>query len=295
LVIFLRKFLIVNLFNKFISRYSGYIGDKLIVLFEISLIIKIINFIYNSLVHIAHQVIYFQGGKIMMQEVKESVLEVLQAVFPITLAIVLILLVFIGTNLSHLLSFLTSALLVTLGMFFFLIGVKVGMLPIGEAIGADLPKHSSLAFITIVVFLLSFLTTIAEPDVRVLSGIIDLVSQGTINGSTLIISIALGVGFFVATSVLRIIYGTPIKYLFAVSYLIIIVLSFFVPGEYQAISFDAGSVTTGPITVPVIMAIGIGTASVLENKSELSDGFGLMGLASIGPILSIMILGVLIS
>ena len=96
-------------------------------------------------------------------------------------------------------------------------------------------------------------------------------------------------------SVLRIIYGTPIKYLFTVSYLIILVLSFFVPREYQAISFDAGSVTTGPITVPVIMAIGIGIAFVLQDKSELSDGFGLMGLASIGPILSIMILGVLSS
>ena len=229
----------------------------------------------------------------MNGDVKEIALEVLQAVFPITLAVVIILLVFTGTNLSQLISFLISALLVTLGMFFFLIGVKVGMLPIGEAIGADLPKNNSLAFIAIVVFLLSFLTTIAEPDVRVLSSIIDLVSQGTINGSTLTISIALGVGFFMVISVLRIIYGTPIKYLFAISYVIIIVLSFFVPTEYQAISFDAGSVTTGPITVPVIMAIGIGTASVLQDKSELSDGFGLMGLASIGPILSIMILGVL--
>jgi hypothetical protein len=231
----------------------------------------------------------------MMRDIKEDILEVTQAVFPITLAVVLILLVFMGASLDHLISFITSAVLVALGMFFFLIGVKVGMLPIGEAIGADLPKHSSLAFITIVVFLLSFLTTIAEPDVRVLSSIIDLVSQGTVNGSTLIVSIALGVAFFVVTSVLRILYGTPIKYLFAVSYLIIIVLSFFVPDEYLAISFDAGSVTTGPITVPVIMAIGIGTASVLQDKSELSDGFGLMGLASIGPILSIMILGVLVS
>jgi hypothetical protein len=231
----------------------------------------------------------------MMRDIKEVILEVTQAVFPITLAVVLILLVFMGASLDHLISFITSAVLVALGMFFFLIGVKVGMLPIGEAIGADLPKHSSLAFITIVVFLLSFLTTIAEPDVRVLSSIIDLVSQGTVNGSTLIVSIALGVAFFVVTSVLRILYGTPIKYLFAVSYLIIIVLSFFVPDEYLAISFDAGSVTTGPITVPVIMAIGIGTASVLQDKSELSDGFGLMGLASIGPILSIMILGVLVS
>lgn len=230
-----------------------------------------------------------------MRELREIVLEVLQAVLPITLAVVLILLVFVGTNFAYLISFLTSALLVMLGMFFFLIGVELGMLPIGEAIGADLPKHSSLVFITLVVFLLSFLTTIAEPDVRVLSGIIEIVSQGTVVGRTLIISIALGVGFFVVMSVLRIIYGTPIKYLLTVSYLIILLLSFFVPDEYRAISFDAGSVTTGPITVPVIMAIGIGIASVLQDKSELSDGFGLMGLASIGPILSIMILGVLSS
>jgi hypothetical protein len=95
-------------------------------------------------------------------------------------------------------------------------------------------------------------------------------------------------------SILRIIYGIPIKYFFATGYLIIIVLSFFVPSEYLAISFDSGGVTTGPMTVPVIMALGIGTASVLQQKSEL-DGFGLIGFASIGPIISVMLLGVLSS
>ncbi|MDY9928040.1 DUF1538 domain-containing protein [Methanosarcina sp.] len=231
----------------------------------------------------------------MMRDFQETFLEVIQAVLPLTLAVVVIMLVFVGSNLSHFTSFLTGTVLVIVGMTFFLMGVKMGMLPIGEAIGADLPKHGSLIFIATVTFLLSFLATVAEPDVRVLSSMIDSVSEDSIDRNLLIISIAFGVGFFVTFSILRIIYGVPIKYLFAISYLIIIVLSFFTPPEYLAISFDAGGVTTGPMTVPVILALGIGTASVLQDRSQLSEGFGLIGFASIGPIISIMLLGVLSS
>jgi hypothetical protein len=100
------------------------------------------------------------------------------------------------------------------------------------------------------------------------------------------------VGFFVSVSMLRIIYNVPIKYLLTVGYLIVIMLSFLTKPEYIAIAYDAGGVTTGPMTVPVILALGIGTASVLGDKSELSDGFGLIGLASIGPIISVMLMGV---
>ncbi|KKG14275.1 hypothetical protein EO98_09940 [Methanosarcina sp. 2.H.T.1A.6] len=231
----------------------------------------------------------------MMRDFKQTFLEVIQAVLPLTLAVVVIMLVLVGSNLGHITSFLTGTVLVIVGMTFFLMGVKLGMLPIGEAIGADLPKHGSLIFIGAVAFLLSFLATIAEPDVRVLSSMIDSVSEDSIDRNLLIISIAFGVGFFVTFSILRIIYGVPIKYLFAISYLIIIVLSFFTPQEYLAISFDAGGVTTGPMTVPVILALGIGTASVLQDRSQLSEGFGLIGFASIGPIISIMLLGVLSS
>lgn len=229
-----------------------------------------------------------------MRDVKEIFLEIVQAVLPLTLAVTLLMLIFIGVNLDFFISFLTSVVQVILGITFFLLGVKLGMLPMGEAIGADLPKHNSIVFIAVIVFLLSFLTTMAEPDVRVLSNMIDSTSQNNINSGAMIISIALGVGFLVVASILRIIYGIPIKYFFATGYLIIIVLSFFVPSEYLAISFDSGGVTTGPMTVPVIMALGIGTASVLQQKSEL-DGFGLIGFASIGPIISVMLLGVLSS
>lgn len=231
----------------------------------------------------------------MLGDIKETVVEVVQAVFPLALAILLLILIFIGINSNQLASFLTGTLLITLGMIFFLLGVKIGILPMGEAIGADLPKHNSLSFIAIVVFLLSFLTTIAEPDVRVLSNMVNLVSQGSIDNNVMIISIAFGVGFFVVASVFRIIFGISIKYLFAAGYLIILALSFFVPDEYLAIAFDAGGVTTGSITVPVIMAVGIGIVAVLQKKSELSDGFGIMGFASIGPVISVMLLGVLSS
>lgn len=228
----------------------------------------------------------------MIQNFKETFKEVVQAVVPLTTVVFLIMLV-IGIDMDMALSFFTGALLVISGMVLFLMGVKFGMLPIGEAIGSELPKHNSLLFMVLITFILSFMATIAEPDVRILSTMIDSVSDNSIPRNTLVISIAAGVGFFVSVSMLRIVYGTPIKYLLTVSYLILIVLSFFTKPGYLAIAYDAGGVTTGLMTVPLIMALGIGTISVLGGKSELSEGFGLIGMASIGPILSVMLLGIL--
>ncbi|OPY15979.1 MAG: hypothetical protein A4E23_01881 [Methanomethylovorans sp. PtaU1.Bin073] len=228
----------------------------------------------------------------MIQDFKETYKEVIQAILPLTVVVLLIML-FIGMDYGLMVTFLKGAIFVIFGMGLFLMGVKLGMLPIGESIGADLPQHGSVRFIVIVVFLLSFMVTVAEPDVRVLSTMIDSVSENSISSNMLILSIALGVGFFVVVSILRIIYGIPLKHMLFVGYLIVILLSFFTPIEYLAISFDSGGVTTGPVTVPVILALGIGVSSVLKGKSELSESYGLIGLASLGPILSLMILGII--
>jgi len=230
----------------------------------------------------------------MMRDIKETFQEVVQAIFPLTLAVVLLMLIFVGISFDDLISFLIATVLTVIGMTFFLTGVKLSMLPIGEAIGADLPKHNSLAFIALVVFFLSFLTTMAEPNVKVLSNMVDSALQGSLDTDLLIFSIAFGVGFLMAISILRIIYGVSIRYLFTAGYSIILVLSFFVLTDYLAISFDAGSVTTGAMIVPVLMGLGIGMAAVLQDRSEL-DGFGLIGLATMGPILSLLLLGVLSS
>lgn len=231
----------------------------------------------------------------MLQGIREAVIEVLRAVLPIIIVIVILEVGVLGTPPSALLHFLLGSGMVVLGIALFLSGVKAGLLPIGEAIGAELPARGSLALVVAGAFLFGFLATIAEPDVRVLAGMVDTVSRGGIPEEPLIIVIAVGVGFFVAVAVLRIIFGVPIAYLFAAGYGSILLLALFTPPDFLAIAFDAGGVTTGPLTVPVILALGIGVSAVLAGRSALADGFGLIGLASLGPILGVMVMGVIYS
>lgn len=228
----------------------------------------------------------------MKHQFYEILREVFTSVFPITLTVLILQVVLIGSTLQEIGTFLLSAVMVGLGFSLFLMGVKIGMLPMGESIGADLPKHGSIIFIIVATFSLSFLVTIAEPDVRVLTSVIDSVSAEEISRSGLIFVIAFGVAFFMVVSMLRIIYNVSLRYLFGAGYLLVIITSQFVSPQYLAISYDAGGVTTGPMTVPVILALGLGISAVLGGRSALSDGFGFIGLASIGPILGVMLLGV---
>jgi hypothetical protein len=228
----------------------------------------------------------------MKHQFYEILREVFTSVFPITLTVLILQVVLIGSTLQEIGTFLLSAVMVGLGFSLFLMGVKIGMLPMGESIGADLPKHGSIIFIIVATFFLSFLVTIAEPDVRVLTSVIDSVSGEEISRSGLIFVIAFGVAFFMVVSMLRVIYNVSLRYLFAAGYLLVIITSQFVSPQYLAISYDAGGVTTGPMTVPVILALGLGISAVLGGRSALSDGFGFIGLASIGPILGVMLLGV---
>lgn len=221
-----------------------------------------------------------------MREIFQDALkEVVQSVLPISLVVLLIQIFLVGSPPEKIAMFLLSAFMVGLGFTFF---------PMGEAIGGELAKHGSILFLVLTTFAISFLATVAEPDVRVLTSTITSVSDDVISRSALLLSIAFGVGIFVVLSMLRIVYGVSIKYLYAGSYLLIIALSLFTPPDYLAISFDSGGVTTGPMTVPLILALGTGVASVMAGRSALSDGFGLIGFASIGPILGVMLLGVLL-
>ncbi|HDS64111.1 MAG TPA: DUF1538 domain-containing protein [Methanofollis liminatans] len=230
-----------------------------------------------------------------MQDYKETFQEVLQAILPIGIVILLFQVFVLGASVSAVLEFLLGAAMVVFGIALFLIGVRIGLLPMGEAIGSEMPKSGSLLIIAAVAFFFGFLTTVAEPDVRVLTTMIDSVSGGGIAQTPMILVIAVGVGFFVATALLRIIYRIPIMHLLAAGYGAVILLSLVTPPEYIPIAFDAGGVTTGPITVPFILALGIGVTSVLGGRSALSDGFGLIGLASIGPILGVMLMGVVMA
>lgn len=225
---------------------------------------------------------------------KAKVLEVLAAILPLVLAVAILQLAVIRMPARLFLQFIMGAAMVIGGMTLFLVGVEIGILPMGKALGAELPRRKSLSLVIGIAFLMGFAATVAEPDVLVLTRQVDEVSQGAITQSLLLYVIAVGIGFFVATAMLRILFNVPIAYLLTAGYTIIIVLSLFTPARFVPVAFDSGGVTTGPMAVPIILSLGLGFSSVLAGRSALSDGFGLIGLASIGPVIGVMIMGMVL-
>ncbi|MGO4889218.1 DUF1538 domain-containing protein [Anaerobacillus sp. MEB173] len=228
-----------------------------------------------------------------MQNIKDTVKEVVYAILPLSLVVIILQYTIIGMPMETFLQFIVGIIMVSVGLILFLLGVHIGLLPIGEMIGAALPKMGKAWLVVFFGFLLGFVATIAEPDVRVLAMQVDFVSDGIISSSILIYTVALGVAIFVGLAMLRIILNVPITYLLVGGYGLVFLLAAFTPAHFVPISFDAGGVTTGPMTVPFILALGVGVASVLKGKSASTDGFGLVALASIGPILAVLVLGVI--
>ena len=194
------------------------------------------------------------------------------------------------------LTFIVSAIFTIVGLALFLLGADIGIIPMGEKAGSALTSKKNLPLLLIASFIIGFIITIAEPDVQVLAGQVSSVNPN-IKSITLLIMIAVGIGFFVSLGLLRTVLQIPIKILYVGFYVIVFILAFIAPQEYFAISFDASGATTGPMTVPFIMALGMGVAAVKSNKNSDSkaDNFGLTGLASIGPIFAVLIMGLVMS
>jgi hypothetical protein len=232
-----------------------------------------------------------KGGA--MKNIKETIHEVVYAVLPVTIVVIILQFTLLWLPLEIFLQFLVGAVMVSVGLIMFLFGAHLGLLPIGEMIGSSLPKMGKAWLVVFFGALLGFVVTVAEPDVRVLATQVDLVSGGEISKNLLIYTVAMGVAIFVGLAMLRIILSVPITYLLVAGYGVVFLLAAFTPAHFVPISFDAGGVTTGPMTVPFILALGVGVATVLGGKSTSTDGFGLVALASIGPILAVLILGVI--
>lgn len=229
-----------------------------------------------------------------MNALKKEFLEVLYAVLPVTLVIVLLQVALIRMPFADFFQFLLAAAMTIVGLALFVFGVKLGLLPLGEAIGAYLPSRG-FALILVFGFLLGFVITVAEPDVRIFASQVDAASENAASQNLFIYSISLGVGISVVLSMLRTIFGLRLIHVLIPCYAVVLSLGFFVPDDYFSIAFDSGGVTTGPITVPFLIALNVGVVSVLAGRSGISQGFGLVALASIGPILAVMLLGVLFS
>lgn len=231
----------------------------------------------------------------MILLLRQKLLEVLQAVAPLVAIVCLLQFSLVHAPIELFLQFLVGSALATCGILLLLAGIDLGVVPMGRYIGAELPKRGSIALIMAVAFSLGFAVTVAEPDVLVLAEQVDALSQGAMHRQAVVLVIALGVGLLSAAAMVRIITGWSMRYILAGTYAIVLVLSCFAPESYVPLAFDSGSVTTGVLSAPVMVALAMGLSSVLAGRSAVSDGFGLLGFASIGPIFVMALAGLLLS
>lgn len=228
-----------------------------------------------------------------MDTLKATFFEVVRSILPLTLIIVILQFTLVQLPTEVFMQFCAGAIIAFVGIYLFLLGVQVGMTPVGEMIGSALSKTKKISLMLIFGFLLGFVVTMAEPGVQVLSNQVDLVSGGAVSALTLVLFVSLGVGISVAVALARMIFNLSLIKVLSVGYLIIFGLALLTPPSFVPISLDAGGATTGAMTVPFILALGVGSAAVLRGKATSGDGFGLIALASIGPVISVLLLGVM--
>lgn len=223
----------------------------------------------------------------MKKKLAETTKEALAAVLPITAIVFALSILISPMPVGTLMLFLFGAVLLVVGMGLFTMGADMVLIPMGEDIGVAMTRTKKIVLISIISLALGIIVTIAEPDLQVLAQLVP-----GIPNLLLILTIALGVGIFLVLAILRIIFKISLSKMLIFCYLIVIVLSFFVPKEFIAVAFDSGGVTTGPITVPFILAMGLGVAAIRGDRESKEDSFGLVALCSLGPILAVLILGI---
>ena len=222
---------------------------------------------------------------IQKQILGEKMREASASVLPIVLIVALVCLVFVPVNTGLMLSFLLGAVLLVVGMGLFTLGADMAMSRIGSSIGSKMTRSRKLSVILSLSFLLGAAITMAEPDLQVLAG-----SVPAINTTVLILTVSVGVGLFLLLCMLRILFSISLRRLLILFYGLVFLLACFTSPDMLPLAFDAGGVTTGPMTVPFIMALGVGVASIRSDENAKADSFGLVGLCSVGPVLSVMLL-----
>lgn len=227
---------------------------------------------------------YFRHRTLLAVKLKEST----RSVLPITLIVFALCFTILPVPGSALMAFVMGSVMLIFGMSLFTLGTDLAMTPIGEGVGSHVTRTRKIPFIIFMCFLVGTIVTMSEPDLKILAEQVPNVPD-----LTLIITVSVGVGLFLIVALIRILFRIRLSWLLTGLYAVVFLLSIFVPGEFIPVAFDSGGVTTGPMTVPFIMAFGVGIASIRSDSNAESDSFGLVALCSVGPILAVMILGIL--
>ena len=227
-----------------------------------------------------------------MRELWSKIWEALLSALPITAIVyILALTPFFDLNSTELITFSVGAVLLVLGIGLFNLGADIAMTPMGAHVGAGLSRQRKLGLLLAVCFVLGLLITVAEPDLQVLAKQVSAVMNGTV----LIYAVGMGVGAFLLVAILRIVFKKRLSSILMLFYMLLFALALLLAVNDKLsllpLAFDSGGVTTGPITVPFIMALGVGISSVLGDKRSQENSFGLVALCSIGPVLAVLALG----
>ena len=218
----------------------------------------------------------------------EKLREAAASVLPVTAIVLAVCLLLVPVDAGLMLAFLIGSLMLIAGMGLFTLGAEMSMSRIGNLIGAKLTKSRRLGVILLVSFLLGAAITVAEPDLQVLAANVPQIDK-----TVLILTVSVGVGLFLMLCMVRILFAISLRWLLLGFYALIFAGAFFIDRDLLSVAFDSGGVTTGPMTVPFIMALGVGVASIRSDENAKADSFALVALCSIGPILAVMLLSLI--
>ncbi len=229
---------------------------------------------------------------LITENLGHTLVEVLTAVIPVLLFFIIFIFYFKMPK-KTLVTLLKGIILAFSGLVLFLQGVKIGFMPVGLEVGSLLAGDTTRWVLIPLGFILGFVSTLAEPAVRILSNQVEKSSSGYIRSSVILFTLCLAVGIFIALGMTRIVLGIPLYFIILPGYLLAIILMFFSRPSFTAIAFDSGGVATGPMTVTFIMALAVGAAGAIEGRNAIIDGFGLIALVALAPIILVMLLGFL--
>ena len=230
----------------------------------------------------------------MNKALKDKIVESLTSILPIALIVLVLSVAFVPLEAGTFVLFLVGVVFGKVGDGGVRRGADMTMLVIGEKIGATMTHSRKIWLIALLSFVIGIIVTIAEPDLQILAEQVPAIAERTPLGNyLLILTVALGVGIFLMIGMLRIVFRIPLHFLLMAFYVVAFVLSIFVSPDFWAVSFDSGGVTTGPMTVPFIMSLGVGVASIRSGKGSKNDSFGLVALSSVGPIIAVLTLGII--
>lgn len=229
-----------------------------------------------------------------MSVIVSKLKEVLYSVVPITAIVILLNFTLTPIETPTLIRFLIGAALIIIGMTIFLLGVDVGITPIGSMMGTTIVKSNKIRVVIIAGLLLGFFISIAEPDLHILAGQVDAVSSGLIPKNIIVVVVSVGIAVMLSLGLARIVYNIPLYKILTALYGLILVLALFTSREFMAIAFDASGATTGALTVPFILALAMGVSRLKkDSKSSEKDSFGLVAIASVGAIIAVMVMSII--